>query len=129
VGSTLGTIQQSFATTAGQRYSLAFLYSHNPVDVVGGATVSARVQVLGGGTLLDQTISHTAGTPTTNFLNFFIADSASTTVRFTALTQQGTGGIVLDAVQVNEATTVPEPTSLAILGFGLLAVAVYVRQC
>ena len=48
-----------------------------------------------------------------------MADSNSTTIRFTALTSSGDGGVVIDKVSVVQ--PVPEPSSFVLLGFAILA--------
>ena len=96
-----GTIEQSFATTPGQVYQLAFDYGNNPDGRA--LTAGATVTVTGAGTLLSQQIAHAGSTPQdmkyTHFSGTFVANSATTTLQF-ASTTPGAYGIVLDAVAV-----------------------------
>jgi hypothetical protein len=122
-----GVIFQSFATTAGDTYTLSFEYANNPMP---GPTSSGTMDVLvtGAGTLLNQNVTHT-GSLLTNmnyslFSQDFVANSTTTTLQFEALTHSGFG-IALDAVSVNLAGTpspVPEPASIMLLGSGLIMV-------
>lgn len=112
-----GSIAQSFATVAGQVYSLQFWYSHNLFS--GLASASAR---LSAGSLSDS-ITHTGGTNANLNWQFysgaFTANSAQTTLTFTNTAGATNEGVFLDAVSV---MAVPEPSTWAmlILGFGLL---------
>ena len=96
-----GTIEQSFATTPGQVYQLAFDYGNNPDART--QTAGATVTVTGAGTLLSQQIAHAGSTPRdmkyTPFSGTFVADSATTMLQF-ASTTPGAYGMVLDAVAV-----------------------------
>ena len=100
-GVSAGTIEQSFATTPGQVYQLAFDYGNNPD--ARAQTAGATVTVAGAGTLLSQSIAHSGSTPRdmkyTLFSGTFVANSATTTLQF-ASTTPGAYGIVLDAVAV-----------------------------
>jgi hypothetical protein len=118
-----GVIFQSFATTPGDLYNLSFEYANNPQP---GPTSSGSMNVLvtGSMTLLDQNVTH-SGSAFSNmnyqlFSQNFTADSATTTLRFEALTHSGFG-IALDAVSVNSVTSaVPEPALMAPVGAGLV---------
>jgi hypothetical protein len=108
-----GVINQSFATTPGVSYTLSFAYANNPDNPGTGAM--ANVLVTGAGTLLSEDVSHNGSTFTNmNYLLFsqdFVANSALTTLQFSALTNTGFG-IALDAVDIE---SVPAP----LIGHGL----------
>src|ERR1700733_9150115 len=91
-----GVISQSFATTSGKTYNLSFDYANNP-DGGSGAMMNALVS--GTSALLNQNVSHTGSTGASmNYVLFsqnFVADSAKTTLQFSALTNSGFG-IALD---------------------------------
>jgi len=118
VGFVLGGLQQTFSTTPGAAYHLSFEYGNNPSN--GGGT--AQIDLIGQSTLFSDTIGHyNSGNPNMNWVNYtsdFVADSNSTTLRFTALTKTNGGGIVLDTVSVVE--NVPEPASVIITASGLV---------
>jgi choice-of-anchor C domain-containing protein len=110
-GVSLGSIEQSFATIPGQAYQLAFDYGNNPD--ARARTAGATVTVTGAGTRLSQQIAHAGSRPLrmryTRFSGTFLADSATTTLRF-ASTTPGAFGIVLDAVAVTAVPGVADTT-------------------
>jgi hypothetical protein len=125
-----GVINQSFATTPGITYNLSFAYANNPDNPGTGATMNALVT--GAGILMNQNVSHNGSTfANMNYLLFsqdFVANSALTTLQFSALTNTGFG-IALDAVDVESVSSaVPEPDSAALLATGLLCLLGVVRR-
>jgi len=98
-----GVIFQTFATVPGTVYNLSFAYGNNPY----GSGATMNVLVTGAGKLLNQSVSH--NTSTLSNMNYqlfsqnFTADSATTTLTFSAITNSGYG-IALDAVSVNSAS-------------------------
>lgn len=115
------TLSQSFATTAGVEYTLAF---DAAVFGMPSATLQLQIEVFGTGTLLDETItppvSNSFDPAVTsgiyqNFSFSFTADSGTTTLQFSNIGQGNSfADVVIDTVVV----TVPEPSTTAILIFG-----------
>jgi hypothetical protein len=125
-------LHQDFATTVGQRYSLSFAYSHNPL----AASESIRVLVSGGGTLLDQTVTHNLANSLADpnwriFSTTFIAAAALTTLSFNGL-DTGSAfdraqGFFLDDVSVSVAP-VPLPATAGLLVAALGGFVVFRRK-
>ena len=107
-----GVIAATFATTAGQTYSLAFHYARN--SGIGAAPALAKVEVIGASTLLQADLRHEGpGQPATLNVPFngnFVADSAMTTLRFTSL-NAGNYGLTVDGVSVTPAGASPPPAA------------------
>lgn len=125
-GLVAGTIQQTFATDPGVAYGLSFAYANNP----NSPFASARMDVLSsaGTLLLTQNVTATGSTFAmmnyTVFEGSFMADSASTTLRFTSTGATfPASGLALDAVSVQGA--VPEPAALILFGVGFTALLGY----
>jgi hypothetical protein len=113
-----GVIFQSFATTPGDVYDLAFEYANNPF----GRGATMNVLVTGAGTLLNQNVSHNSSIVSMDYKLFsqdFTADSGTTTLTFSAITNSGFG-IALDAVSVVPAAApTPEPSTFIMFVLGL----------
>ncbi len=104
VGTSLGTVEQTFPTTVGLTYQISFYYSNNPT-AIGTGSITARVQIIGSSTLFDDTLAHTGATAAN--MNYqqvtasFIANSSQTTIRFNQLTTFfSAAGIVIDDVTI-----------------------------
>ena len=118
----------SFATSIGETYQLTFYYARN--NNLGATLGEARVEIDGITTLLNETIQHDPQIyPFGQNLQFsqqFVADSTSTTLRFTSLVD-GVAGITLDAIEIEAVISefeVPIPSALQIaLAFVLLGLA------
>ncbi len=108
-------IEQAFPTLAGQAYLLSFYYANNADDPF----AAGSVRVLGATTVLSQDLFHSGSTRQdmgyTRFEQTFVADSASTVLRFTHLdSAHPVGrGLALDGVAI---TPVSEPGTLVLLG-------------
>jgi choice-of-anchor C domain-containing protein len=121
-GYSSGTLEQSFATVPGREYTLSFQYGNHPLNT----NASGRINVIGTTTLLDSVLNHSSSTypnmAWTPYTTTFIADSTTTTLRFTDLTNSSIG-FALDAVSVMSTQTtstihVPDGTSFTIIGSG-----------
>ena len=115
----VGSMSQSFATVAGQVYTLTFAFSHNLFNPL-TTSASASYSV---GNLLGSVLHNTGNTSNlawTIFSNNFTALSSTSTLTFTNLTGGANEGIFLDAVSVQQA--VPEASTWAqlLIGFGLV---------
>ena len=131
-GATMGDLSQTFDTVTGGNYQVGFQY----VIQQGPEFEDLRVQALNGTTVLASNAIRFNNTAwVTSILNFTAA-SNSTTLRFsdtTGAVDPGTGfstNWALDAVTVTQqgGTTVPEPSTLILVGFGGLAAAFMLRK-
>lgn len=123
-----GAISQAFATTPGARYALDFAYANNPFrnNSSDSGNPSATVTLSDtatNGNLASLTISHDTSTGidfnwTLSGPVQFVAIGTSTTLSFVSNDAPGSDeGISLDGVTV---ASVPEPSSLVLLGVGAL---------
>lgn len=118
-----GVIQQSFTTVPGKQYTLSFHYANN----WGDTEASGAVDVIGSSSLYSATLQHAGSTKTDMFWTpygaTFVADSTTTTLRFTDTSSTVFYGLALDAVSVKSALAtstihVPNGTSFTIIGSG-----------
>jgi len=111
------SIYQSFATAIGQTYDVSFFYS--------ARTSSNESFTFSVGSLTSLIDDHVVGT-WNQYVNSFVANAASTTIRFTT-TDNGTLGNFLDGISV-VGVKVPESSSLALLLVGLLGMGAMRRK-
>ncbi len=118
------SIEQDFATTAGQRYTITF-----DRGVWGnGSTKTNSIRVEVGN--LDTIDVATATDPGMNWVtnsHDFIAAGTSTNLKFTFESQDSGGLAGLDNIRIT-AAPVPEPSSAALLGLGGLALILRRRK-
>jgi hypothetical protein len=122
---TTDTLSQTFATTAGDSYTIEFalLNDTDPISPEGNSFVAA----FGGTTLLS--LSDVLADPYTLYTLSGTATGASTTLSFTE--ENDLGSWELDSVSVEGPPVVaptPEPSSFLLLGSGILALAGAARR-
>jgi hypothetical protein len=128
-------VQQSFATTVGAQYTLSFWVGNvdNPGGIFG---TSSTVEVLlGDSILLSATNGNTTitGTQTWNqFVTTFTATGSTTSLAFVNGDPASDNSNGLDNVSVNlsgaQPPTVPEPSTLVLLGSGSLGLLGWARK-
>lgn len=117
------SIFQTFATTKGQLYDFSFYYRAR-------ANISEAFEFNIGN--VEALVKQHSTSAWNKFSGSFVADSTSSTIRFTSLTS-GTVGNFIDDVVVTQGAAplkaqVPVSPTMAVLGLGLLALAFRRRQ-
>jgi hypothetical protein len=115
----LGTLSQTLTTVPGQTYTLSYFMASD-----GGTPSEFRVE-WNGNTLIDQT--NVAQQGYTSYSFQMTAPGATSTLTF--LERNDPGYISLDDVTVGTAlvSKTPEPSSVVLLGLGVVGLAGYVR--
>jgi hypothetical protein len=110
---TLDTITQSLATVAGQSYTISYF--------VAGSQANFLEVTFGSSTLFDGTAPTNGATSASDYVQYTFTSTATSTSTLLAFTGQRTvgGEILLDDVSVIP-TTVPEPSTLLLVGTSLL---------
>jgi len=112
------SIHQTFATTIGQLYDFSFYYR---------ARANTKESFLFSIGNVEALVKQHSTSAWNKFSGSFVADSTSSTIRFTSLTS-GTVGNFIDDVVVTQAASTPTAAvsaapTVAVLGLGLLVLA------
>jgi hypothetical protein len=133
-----GSFEQTLATVAGTTYTLSFDWTN--FAPYGANAASLDVDLIGSlGTLLDLTLTETAFTgfsvpasAYTHYTRTFVADGASTVLRFSTGVSSYWDGILVDQVSVIAAggasPAVPLPGTAWLVGAALLAAGLTRRR-
>lgn len=123
-------VQQTIATTAGTTYNLSF-WVGNVSDPNGIFGTTSTVFNVNGGQSFTAVNSGGVGTSTLYWQQFttsFVASGANTTLSFTNGDPPSDNSNGLDNITVSAQSTVPEPSSLALIGSGLIGLVPMVRR-
>jgi hypothetical protein len=121
--SNASTLSQNLATQAGKNYVISFYLAQDTTPGTGEGSNS--LDVMFGGTTLEN-VSNVAVEGYTEYSFLASATSSSTSLKLTL--GNGLGEFLLDDVSVVAAATVPEPSSIAVIGIGMLAMLYAVRR-
>jgi hypothetical protein len=139
-GNASGLMYQSFATSAGQSYTVSLWYAGNP-DRSAGATFSRTADSIvydgtsvGGAVLATQALSASVIDSSRSHMMWqqisyiFTANGATSTLAF-AGGLSGSNGIAVTNIEINaNKSDVPEPATLGIMGIGLTLIGIKVRK-
>src|ERR1039458_10110967 len=114
-----GTLSQTFSDTAGQHYTFSFWFAS-----VGDQGSDFSAYWDGGAPLLSLTNPNT-GAAWSEY-SYSVTGTGSDTIQFNF--RDDPAYMVLDNVSVSPVTTTPEPSSLLLLGSGLLTVGGVIRR-
>jgi len=126
-GNTNVSISQTLATTIGQVYTLSFWYSSRVNVALSSQGIQWDVGSLTGSVDTSGAVNTTGNNVWQNFTTTFVANSLSTTLSFAAIGKSDSLGTSLDNVSV-KAASVPEPSSYALMGAGLLMLGAMKRR-
>jgi hypothetical protein len=126
-------VEQTFSTTTGTNYTLTFWVGNVDNPANGWGTTSTVNVNLGGlnGTLLDSVTNSMTNSTTQTWQMFttsFTASGSTTTIDFLNGDPSGDNTNGLDNVSINATSSVPEPSSVALLGSALGVLAFWSRK-
>ena len=114
------TLSQTLATQVGNKYLISFALAQDTAPGSGEASNSLNV-LFGGNTLINQ-----SNVPVEGYTDYsFMATATSDSTALSLTLGNGLGEFLLDDVSV---TSLPEPSSVAAVGIGLLAMMFAMRR-